>query len=241
MSLYLSKKILREYPNGFVGGIVEGKRGVGKSAYCIKVMKEVYQKRNGCSDEEAYDIALKHLLFDLDDVIPFLQHASKQPQPVIVATWDDAGVHGSNIRWFTNMRQVEMLKALTDTIRTGLTGFLINCPDRHGLLKVLRSYDDFVITITKGSGAVSPYVSYDRVARGYNIFKLPSGTRRIYKSFEDSYSCYLPDYVYKKYSAIRRKYFEKAVQAIADMQKKLGSMNPVTTEYIEVEKDDGSE
>lgn len=226
MGLVLTNRILKAHPNGFVGAIVEGKRGVGKSSYCIKVMKGVYQELYGLNDEDAYNMALEHVLFDLDDVIPFLKKAIDSDSMIPVVTWDDAGVHGSNIRWFTNMHQVELLKAMTDTVRTGVTGLLLNCPERSGLLKILRNYNDYIVDIIKtGSGGGRGYNSYGRYARGYNLYRLPSGTVRVYKNFQDEYSCYLPKWVYEKYMIERKKYFQKAVEAMEAMQKKMGKKN----------------
>ena len=226
MGLILAKRVVREHPNGFVGAIVEGRRGVGKSSYCIKVMKEVYQTMYDLSDKEAYQMALDHILFDLDDVIPFLKKASMGKKPVPIVTWDDAGVHGSNLRWFTNMHQVEMLKGLTDTIRTGVTGFIINCPDREGLLRALRNYNDLIVSIVKaGGGGGKQYQNYSRIGRGYTMFKLPSGTKRIYKSYEDEFSCYIPKYFYEQYMEKRKKYFKKAVEAMEEWQEKVQKEN----------------
>jgi len=222
MAFILAKKIIQAHPNGFIGAIVEGKRGMGKSAYCIKIMKEVYQTMYDCTETEAWKYALKHILFDLDDVIPFLKQASDSDDMIPVCTWDDAGVHGSNIRWFTNMHQVEMLKAMTDTIRTGVTGFLLNCPSKTGLLKVLRHYDDYLVNIIKTTGpSKEGYNGYDRIGRGYNLYRLPDGKLRVYKHFEDHYSCYLPNWVYKEYMVVRKMYFQKAVAVMEEMQKKL--------------------
>ena len=75
MGLILAHKIIQAHPNGFVGAIVEGKRGVGKSSYCIKVMKEVYQTLYHCSDDEAYDYALYYTVFKLEDMIALIQKA----------------------------------------------------------------------------------------------------------------------------------------------------------------------
>jgi hypothetical protein len=45
MGFILAKRIVKRHPNGFLGVIIEGKRGMGMSSYCIKVMKEVYHKK----------------------------------------------------------------------------------------------------------------------------------------------------------------------------------------------------
>jgi hypothetical protein len=215
MGFVLAKKIVKAHPNGFVGAVVEGKRAIGKSSYCIKVMKEVYQNLYDCGDNEAYQLALDHILFDMDDVVRTLHEARQKDSMIPVVTWDDAGVHGSNLQWFINMRGVQELKSITDTVRTAVTGLLLNCPDREGLAKVLRGYNDFLVTITKID---TPYL---RSARGYNVYKLPSGMKRIYRNFDDRYSCYLPNWVYDKYMEQRNRYLDKALIAVEHMRDKL--------------------
>jgi len=150
-----------------------------------------------------------------------LKRASDSDDIIPVVTWDDAGVHGSNIRWFTNLHQVEMLKAMTDTIRTAVTGFLLNCPNRHTLLKVLRSYDDYSVNISYDTGS-----KYMRKARGYNIYRLPSGTKRVYRNFEDHFSCYIPVDIYREYMIMRKKYFDKAIVVMDEMRKKIKIPKP---------------
>ena len=214
MALILAKRILKAHPNGFVGAIVEGRRGVGKSSYCIKVMKEVYKEYHGCNDKEAYRYALKHTMFDIDQIIPLLQDARKNDEMIPVLTWDDAGVHGSSMHWFFEMSKVSVLKGLLDTVRSATTGLLLNCPDRGGLLKMLRNYDDYIVTINVRDG------HYLRAARGYNIYKLPSGMRRVYKNFEDRYSCYLPMWVYREYMQTRHEYLDKALAVAGKIRSK---------------------
>ena len=69
MGLILAKRIVSAHPHGFRSGIVEGRQGVGKSAYCIKVMKEVFQVLYDLDDKAAYRMALKHIMFSMDDII----------------------------------------------------------------------------------------------------------------------------------------------------------------------------
>ena len=215
MGFILAKKIVKNHPNGFIGAIIEGKRSVGKSSYCIKVMKEVYQTLYNLDDKAAFEMALNRLLFDMDDVIRVMKESRQRDEMIPVVTWDDAGVHGSNLQWFINMKSMQELKSIMDTVRTAVTGMLLNCPDREGLAKMLRGYNDYIITITKID------TPYTRSARGYNIYKLPSGMKRVYRNFDDRYSCYLPNWVYKKYMKQRMQYLDVALEAVEHMKAKL--------------------
>lgn len=127
MTFILAKKTLKERPHGFLGCQIEGRRGIGKSTYCIKVMKDMYKELYGYDEDEAYKMALKYTLFSIDDIITTVKDARSSGETIPVITWDDAGVHGSSLQWFINMQQVQQLKAITDTIRTAITGFFINC------------------------------------------------------------------------------------------------------------------
>lgn len=230
----LTKRIIKAHPNGFVGATIVGKRGIGKSAYCIKVMKDVFMNLTGCSEEEGYEQALKHIVFDIGEVITFLKKASDSDDMLPVVTWDDASVHGGSLRFFTNMRQVEMLKAVLDTVRTGVTGFLVNCPNMQGLLSVLRNYDDIYVNIIKrtSDGVQGKYLGYERIAKAYNTVRLPSGKRVIYKMFWDYYSCYLPKKVYNEYMVTRKHYFDKAVNTMIEEYKKRNKNKPIPDDFI---------
>jgi len=228
MTFILSDKIIRERPNGLCSPIVEGKRGIGKSAYCLKTSKEVYQKIYDCSETEAWNLALKYTLYDIEDIITTLEDAINKREPLPVVTWDDAGVHGSSLQWFFKMDEVNQLKAITDTIRSAVTGFLINCPDRNNLLNFLRNYDDYIVTIVKvpggehryvnDSGETHLYKNYQRIARGYNVFKLPSGKRFVYKNFEDDFSCFIPTTFYERYDERRKTYLSRALKELKELQ-----------------------
>lgn len=251
MSLILSNKIIRERPNGLCSPIVEGKRGIGKSAYCLKTMKEVFQKVYECSESEAYDTALKYTLYDIEDIIFTLEDAIDKKEPLPVVTWDDAGVHGSSLQWFFKMDEVNQLKAITDTIRSAVTGFLINCPDRNNLLNFLRNYDDYLVTIVKAPGGGNKYVdeagithmykNYERVARGYNIFKLPSGKRLVFKNFEDEYSCFVPNAFYERYEERRKKYLSRALKELKELREERLSKKKIDKIDIALKEMDLSE
>lgn len=205
MSFVLAKRVIKEHPNGFRSGIIEGRQGIGKSSYCIKVMKEVYQTLYNLDDKDAWQTALDNVLFSVDDIILKMTEAKKNNVILPIITWDDAGVHGSNMKWFTDKNQVDMIKALFETARTRITGFLVNCTSREGLMTCIRNQRGYIIEISALNGL------HARVAKGYNLFRLPSGARRAYKNFEDIYSCYLPKYVYELYKKKRESYSDEAL------------------------------
>jgi hypothetical protein len=257
----LAGKILREHPNGFCGCIVEGQRAIGKTAYCLRVAKQVYQALEPeLTEEKAYMKALDFCLFDIDDVLRVLKQTRKNRVVIPCIIWDDAGAFASSLLWFINLEAVTQLKSVMDTIRTAVTGFIINCPDRGSLLRNLRNYDDYIVEIVKDQGGHGkndisketgqPYKNYQRTARGYTSFKLPSGKRIIHKNFEDSFSCYIPIGIYNAYMEKRHLYLDKAVDIMEETKiqklyskkrKKLSDLvyDHELTKKIEKLKDEG--
>lgn len=211
--LTLAYRIMKKYPSGFIGAIIEGERGYGKSSYALKVMAQVYQNLEGLDDEASWNRAIDNMVFSMDDLVRYINSniASDTVSPV----WclDDATVHFSSYKFFTNLYEVILVHGMFDTIRTACTGLLLTCPKRDLLLAALRNYDDFKIEIVMNDG-------WERIARGYKIKTTPVGQRRIYKNFEDDYSCYLPNWVYDKYM-VKRKFYLK--QTNDELQKILSS------------------
>jgi hypothetical protein len=207
--LTLAYRIMKKHPSGFIGAIIEGERGYGKSSYALKVMAQVYKSLEGLSDEDAWNRALDNVIFSMDDLISVINRNIATDTVTPVWCLDDATVHFSSYKFFTNLYEVILIHGMFDTIRTAVTGLLLTCPKRDLLLAALRNYDDFKIDIVMNDG-------WQRIARGYKIKTTPVGQKRIYKNFEDEYSCYLPNWIYDKYMD-KRKFFLK--QTNDDLQK----------------------
>lgn len=197
MPLLTGDLILKEHPYGFKSFIVVGNRGIGKSTYALIVSYEIYRQL-GHTKEDAWRQALQSCKFSMSEVVRYLKSSavSKEPRPVMV--WDDLGVHASGTKYFLNMKQVDNLKAMLDTIRTAISGLIMTCPTTHGLLSMLNKYDDYKIVIHKGKGA------RQRIAKAYLWSTLPSGKRFISKAYFDNYNCWLPDWVFNQYMKHRK-------------------------------------
>jgi len=103
--------------------------------------------------------------------------------------------------YFTNFKMVHLLQSMMDTIRGSVSGLIMTCPNQGQLLSFLRRYDSYItrINYTESGG-------FERCARGYLWRTLPSGLKRIYPSFNDFFSCRLPDDIFEKYQKKRRRY-----------------------------------
>lgn len=209
-NLILANKIVNKFRVGFIGAIIEGERGYGKSTYALKVMAQVYFRIFEVTEEEAWTMALDNMLFSMEDVIKFI--SGNIENEIVTPVWclDDATVHFCSYKFFTNLYEVILVHGMFDTIRTVCSSLLLTCPKRDLLLSSLRNYDDFKIEIVMDRG-------WERIARGYKIKTSPLGQKRIYKNYEDRYSCYIPDWIYQKYMVKRNFYLKKVNQDLQEI------------------------
>lgn len=198
----LAKRIIQRHPREFLGGVIYGERGNGKSMYAYKIMAKVYYELNGFNktDDEAtaYDIALDHMIFNMEDLIMLIHNNIKKDIVSPVICLDDATVHFCSYKYFTHMKQVIHLHGIFDTIRTAVTGLLLTCPKRKLLLSFLRQYDDLKIKVLRADG-------WNRYARAYRWNWLPDEKKyNISVPFQDNFSCYVRDEYFDKYMVKRK-------------------------------------
>jgi hypothetical protein len=127
--------------------------------------------------------------------------------------WDDAGVFGSNLTWFTDIKLVHLLQSMMDTVRGSLNGMLLTCTNQGQLLKFLRMYDNHIINITHTEQG-----GWNRIAKGYIKRTLPSGMQRVYPNFHDYFSCYLPLEIYERYQKKRMQYNRENIDSLKKAQ-----------------------
>lgn len=158
------------------------------------------------TEDEAWRMALDSVVFTISDVIEAISKASKSKVPLRALIWDDAGTYCSTMAWWSNRNQLERLKGVLDTVRSGCSGLLLTTPSETDLSKILRNYDDFIIQI-RYCEVGGNY----RIAKGYLKRTLPSGTRRIYSKFANRFVVRLPDHIFKEYMEHRHQVFQDQV------------------------------
>ena len=214
MGLVLARKILKAHQsNGFCGAVVYGLRGIGKSSYSLKVLKEVFMTLDGVDEKEAYDRALKATKYRMLDIIKFIKSHANGGRVAPSLIIDDAGVGLSRYRWWVEPKLILRLQSVLDTVRSGVSSILMTCPSPKSVLGFVKRYDDFYVKIIKVSG------EWRRKAIGYQQTTLPSGKTIVYKRFEDSFTCYLPNKVYKKYIKLRQSYLQDALAKLERITK----------------------
>lgn len=209
---------------GYESFAVVGKRGAGKTTYCVKVMTQVYVLR-GYGEDDAYRLALKHLIFDQNEIITFLKNHSGRQAPVL--TWDDIRAHASGYSAIMAPRQTQILLGLFDTIRDSTAGFLSTSPSVKGVLSFIKLAEGWLVKVTNGK-------QYNwRDGTGYSKYELPSGTTKIAKRFIDKFHCMLPDDVFQ---AVRQKrmYYKDIV--IKNLEDRIKESNEVMAKRYAREK-----
>ena len=202
-------KILSRHPNGFVGFTIQGERGQGKSMYAYKVMAKVYMELHGLDEHDAYAMALEHFIFTPKDIIRLIKNNIENDKITPVICLDDATVHFSSYKFFTDLYEVILLKGMFDTIRTAVTGLLITCPNRKQLLAFMRAYNDYKIEVKYDRG-------WERIARCYQFNWYPDERKyKVIVPFQDLYSVYVPgeinnpDTPYGAYMMKRKHYLKE--------------------------------
>lgn len=198
MPLVTGKLILKAHPYSYKGFLIVGDRGIGKSCYALRVCKEIFCHL-GEDSTSAWNSALEHCMFTIPEVIHFLRESAEASEPEVVMIWDDVGVHGNAMQYFNNMKLVNMLKGVLDTVRTAVSGLLMTSPTASNLLSVITNYDDYKLIVR-----YSPKGGVHRDITGYKWRTLPSGKRIIKKQFRDDCIIKIPDWVFRSYMEKRR-------------------------------------
>jgi len=164
----LARLTVQRHPRGYIGAVIEGGRGAGKTVFCLKTQREVYQYHYGITRDDAWHKVLDDIIFSMDDIIKMLDNLDHlddyenkmsewwQDQVHICRVWDDAGMHGGKYKYQVDAHLVDFLQQNLDVFRFITTGFFINSPEVGNLLKFIREYHDHTIIKImhnpKGSG-----------------------------------------------------------------------------------------
>ena len=204
MTTLLAQIIRRAWATqGAVTAIIHGERGLGKSTFAMLVLKELYGD---------WDAALRFTVFDINDVVSMLEG-----KRILALHWDDAGVHGSAYRWFTDRELVWLFSALSDVLRTSCAGFIMTVPRPAQVMKPLRETPGTIL----GKITIPPYsddrflelLKDERVERLYVMHAEDGGDER---SFWYRYVRYVR-YRVVRYNVLLQQYFKPIVREGREM------------------------
>ena len=199
----------------FMQDITIGERGYGKSTYHLQIMAYVYYHLVEKDETKAWNYALDNLIFRPSDLLQRVEY--NENNNIVSPVWciDDGAVHFSNKLWWSDWSEAILMDGIFDLIRPVLSCLLINCPDKSRLLGSLQNYLGYeeTIYIDKKGG-------YERQIVGVHWYRQPSGRKKWRKTWEDNYSCYIPPWVYEKYSEVRSRYIKVIREKLVDLHKK---------------------
>lgn len=224
----LSKKIVRSHPDGYCGAVIDGPRGYGKSAFCLHTMREVYQYVDGIRRVDAWKKVLNNIFFSMNQVIDALKIVeeidmdnvieSQREFMIPVICWDDAGMHGGRLKHFVDMKIADKLNSVMDVARDSVSGFLMNAPEREGLLSFIRRYrDNFWVNITWNPDGIN---QYQRLAVARKRITMPDGRQRWRKFFTTKFSCYVDKWVYEEYKKKKIEAVKEGLRNLEELAKK---------------------
>lgn len=211
--------VLRRHPNspkqqnGFMGGFIFGERGEGKSTYCYKAMAKTHYELRGYvstdNEEDAYKEALEYMIYEPTAFQTLINYNRIKRIVTPIVCLDDASMHFGKYLFHTQPKLCAALLADTATVRTAITGFLVNAPKRSHVVKFLREYDDFKGEVKVDQhGGNTNMPGWNRKVRFYRWNYYPDEVKyRIQIPFQDKYSCYIPDEFYNWYLD-KKRFFE---------------------------------
>lgn len=195
---------------GFVGIILYGGEGSGKTATALRLLFNVYG---------SWSKALSMLFFRWQDLREVLDRASDLGYRIPAVLWDDMGVYGSKNLWFYDMDTALDINASIELIRTSVAGFIGTTVSPDNVLKALRGRPNWIVCELTRTGQFTSYM------RCYYYKVLPSGTVKTRKLrdeqgdyVEGDVKIKLPDNVYLAYWQARRKWKQQFQQYMKQRQ-----------------------
>jgi len=178
-------------------------RGYGKSMYHLQVMAYCYWHLVNKDESEAWNFALNNMLFLPSHLEDRVDYNEENKVCDIVWCLDDAAVHFSNKLWWTDQSEAILLEGIFDLVRPVVSSILINCPDERRLLGSLQKYLGYEETIY-----IDQSGGHQRMVTGIHWYRRPSGDRKWRKTWDDTFSCYVPNWVYQRYIETRTHYIK---------------------------------
>ena len=215
-TLRFSDLIIRQIPRGFISNIVVGERRTGKSIYLLKTFAKVYKILEGLPDEECWFKALDCFIFGPDELTKKIFDNTNHDIISLCICIDDATVHFNPMIFFVNPYMYGLLGGIFDTIGTAVNCVALTCPKKKRLMSGLKNYDDYTTQIVKAEGG-----PYERLAKGVYWYTWPDGTAHWRRMYEDHYSCYAPEFIYKPYLEKRKKYLKITNDLFMQLQQKM--------------------
>ena len=233
-SLGLARIIARAYRlDDFHLIIIYGPLRMGKSAYAMKVLGQVYEYFFGESLSPA--LINDYMGFHPADVVDAWANITDR---IPMYIWDDAGYWLYSMDW--NNPLLKAIQKYFNVIGTDMNCLMLTTPDPTWILsKLINMPGTLRGQVMKRDGSDyldSPSRSYARKCRGYKPYRAPDLKKTgVNVKWEDNFSCLLPQDVYDYYQPKRKAYADQAKLTILDVlvaQRKAGKAPPSLRETV---------
>jgi hypothetical protein len=231
--MYLSSLIKEAYRNNsIVTAYVYGPMGYGKTSYALWTAYEVLG---------SWDRVLKHLFFNLDDVIRIMRSYLDKKKRIPILILDDAGFFINRLTWWEEekIRFMELL----NLARTLSAGIIFTTPSEEIPRQIINKVnfrvsvrplsDEEVADQGRDVQEFARSLGLDPIvglARGYQVVMLPSFMKLIKKEYIDYYPLYYP--VFQEYEKIRMRHIKKRLLELSS--RKRGSRKELLVKAIEL-------
>jgi DNA polymerase III delta prime subunit len=187
------------YHEGFVGLIVTGPPGVGKSLFGLKVMRAIYGDWN---------TALNMVVFKWEEVKERLLDAALNRYRFVVIEWDDMAIFARRYLYRTGPKRAEEMAALVQLIRTQLACHIGTAPMLEDIASFLRERTGYIHVMLEPAPTAlkKKYGRRHLVKAAFAEFReKPFGIeKRI--SARALIDVEVPDHIYTRYYEKRRRY-----------------------------------
>ncbi|MBA7491597.1 hypothetical protein ES702_02145 [subsurface metagenome] len=211
----MARRIIRNYERDeFNNIIIHGTPRIGKSAYIIKVMKQVMLYLWGV-DANRWKHFKPYFGWDpKENVNAWIDLTERLPFFV----WDDAGYWLHSLNWTDPLLQA--IQKYFNVIGTDINTIILTTPSPTWILSKIANMPGTLRTkIVKRQGGIrdDPSTKWGRLAITYEPWKTPDMKKHgVNKRFKDNFNCYIPDEIYKEYYPIRKHYAMQAKLAIRE-------------------------
>lgn len=214
-SLSLAQLICDAFRNDdFILVIIYGALRMGKSAYAMKVLGQVYEYFKG--KPLSPDLVRDYMGFHPSEVIDRWLELGSERIPMYV--WDDAGFWLYSLDWYEPL--LKGIQKYMNVIGTDMNCLMLTTPDPTWILPKLLNMPGTIrgeIMKRDGGPPDTPTKLYARKCRGYKPYRMPDLKKTgVNVWWEDDFSCRIPDDVWAYYYPLRKGYALRAKQAIVE-------------------------
>lgn len=212
---FVTAKLVNQayYQNEMSLFLVYGPLGYGKSAYALKVAKEVYGD---------YEKVKDYIVFHPKDFVARCLKMSERGKREKLLIWDDAGL------WLFYMQYsnpfVQAVMKYLNVARTNWGALIFTTPSPSYVAHKLRNFPQNISIKIIKEGSDQQHATRPRIAKAYRSWVAPDfrhqGVRLIYA---DRFSALLPNEFYRDwYEPLRDTYAKEAGELMAQELQSIG-------------------